>query len=99
MLREKIKPRYNRTTLSPQYCKLVKNIDVTAKEWMGHFRIKTTDCKYQEDDRRFKEQFINGMNDKTVISEIIKEFVAIKNTIEVTSEQVLALTRRTGAER
>ena len=36
-----------------------------------------------------KEQFINGINDDGVITEIIRELTAIKKKNEVTREQVL----------
>ena len=30
------------------------------------------ECKYKENDRRLKEQFINGMNDEAITAEIIR---------------------------
>ena len=40
-----------------------------------------------------KEQFINGINDNDMITEIIWNLSAIKKTNQITSEQVLAWTR------
>ena len=57
---------------------------------MGHLRIKASECKYQEQNRRLKEQFMIGINDKVMTSEIIRELTASKSTREVTHEQVLA---------
>ena len=39
---------------------------------MSRLQIKATECKYQEYDRRLKEQFITGFNDETITAEIIK---------------------------
>ena len=49
----------------------------------------STNCKCKEYDRRLKEQFINRLDDETIIAEIIKEFVALKDTNKVKSEHVL----------
>ena len=46
-----------------------------------------------------KEQFINGLNDETVITKIIKEPKALKNTSKASSEQVLLWAQRVEAER
>ena len=56
---------------------------------MGRLKIKVTNCKYKEYDRRLKEQFINGLDDDTIIAKIIKELTALKDTREVSSKQVL----------
>ena len=60
---------------------------------MGYLRIKTDECSYKEKDIRFKEQFINGINDDR-ITEMIRELTAIKKTNEITNEEVLSLARR-----
>ena len=41
---------------------------------MGRFRIKATECKYSENDRRLQEQFINGIKDKAMTAKTIKEY-------------------------
>ena len=56
---------------------------------MGHLRIKASKYDYKEKDRRLKEQFINGINDEDMMTEIIRELTKIQKTNEVTSEQVL----------
>ena len=55
--------------------------------------------KYKEYDRRLKEQFINGLDDETIIVEIIKELTALKETSEVSSEQTLMGAQRIEAQR
>ena len=42
-----------------------------AEEWMGHYRIKANVCEYKERDRTLKEQFINGINNCEMMTEII----------------------------
>ena len=46
-------------------------------------------CKYKENYKRLKEQFINGINDKGMTNEIIEELTSTKNISEVPNEQVL----------
>ena len=48
-----------------------------------------TEWKYQEYDRRVKEQFINGLNDETIIATIIKELKALKDTSKVSGQLLL----------
>ena len=55
---------------------------------MGYLRVKSKECGYKEKDRILKEQFINDINDDDIITDIIRELKAIKDT-ETTSEQVL----------
>ena len=55
-------------------------LNESAEEWMGQFRIKVNECKYQECSRQLKEQFIKDINDKAMTSKIIKEFTEIKDT-------------------
>ena len=47
------------------------------------------ECKYQEYDGRLKELFINGLNNETTITKMIKELTALKYKIDVSSEEVL----------
>ena len=48
MLIEKFKPQHNQTVLQSQYCKLIKEQNENAEEWMDHFRIKANECGYKE---------------------------------------------------
>ena len=53
---------------------------------MGRLRVKPVEYKYIENDRGMKEQFINGLNDDSMLVEIICELTAIKDTNTVTSD-------------
>ena len=44
VLSVKLKPQHNEMILVLQDCKLVREENETAKEWMGHLRIKTNEC-------------------------------------------------------
>ena len=61
---------------------------------MGRLGIKVANCKDKENDRRLKEQLINGMNDETITAKIIKELIVLKDASEVRSEQVLVFAER-----
>ena len=73
MLDKKFRPQHNETILSLQYCTLGKQNDMTAEEWVGRLKIKATECKYKENDRRLKEQFINSISNEVITAEIIKD--------------------------
>ena len=73
ILNQKLWQQNSKTILSLQYCKLGKQDEETPKDWMGRLRIMMTYCKYKENDTRTKEQFINGINDKVMTAEILKE--------------------------
>ena len=52
-------------------------------------------CKNK--DRILKAQFINGIKDNDMMTDIITELTAIRKTNEITSKQVLALARKAEA--
>ena len=68
--------------LSLQSHKLIREQKQNAKEWMGHLRIKTNKCGYQQEDRRLKEQFINGIKHEDVMAEIMRDLTTIKKNNE-----------------
>ena len=45
----------------------------SGKEWMGCLRVKANECEYKRRDRRLKEQFMNGISNDDMMTEIIKE--------------------------
>ena len=47
--------------------------------------VAAVECNYQEVNRQLKEQFIHGLNDKSMLEEIIKEFTTAKNEDRITS--------------
>ena len=55
---------YNETVKSFQFCKLKRHKSEYAEEWIKRLGISAKECNYQELDRRVKEQFIYGINDK-----------------------------------
>ena len=56
---------------------------------MHYLRVKVNECNYQENDRQLKEQFLNGTNDKAVVSKIIQGVATIKKASKVTGEHNL----------
>ena len=60
-------------TSSGLYCKLVREENGSAEEWMGHVRVKANEYEYKQRDRRLNEQLINRSNDDKMIIEVIKE--------------------------
>ena len=80
--------------LSSQYCKLKRKLRVCPGV-DGHVCIKATVCKYQGYDRKIKEQLRNDLDDENIIEEFIKEIIALKDTSEMSSEQVLMWVQRT----
>ena len=82
VLNEKFKPQHFETILLLQYFKLVREEKHRAEEWMGYLKIKVKECTYEERDRRLKEQFINGVNDNDMMTEIIRYLNIIKNLMK-----------------
>ena len=54
---------------------------------MDHFRMNANKCEYKDKDRRLEEQFINGINDDDMMTEIIWEWTTVKKTCEITRKQ------------
>ena len=57
------------TILSLQYCKLISKHNENTEEWMGHLRIKSTECEYKRKDKILKEQFIININNDDMMKE------------------------------
>ena len=53
---------------------------------MGRLRVKATEIKYKEQDRKLKDQLLNSTNDQTMTPEIMKEETVIKDTSKIPSE-------------
>ena len=47
---------------------------------MGRLRIAAAECNHKEIDWQLKEQFIHGLNDSAVITEIVHELTVINDT-------------------
>ena len=82
-----------------QHCKLNRQGDKIAVEQMSRQKIKTTECKYKENYRLFKQEYIKTLNEKVMKKEIIKELATRKDNSEVISEQVLLWTIKVKALR
>ena len=52
---------------------------------MGCLRVKATECKYTESNRRSKEPFIIVINNHVMMDKLFKELTAIKDMSKVTS--------------
>ena len=70
VLIDKFKPQYNETILSSQHCKLTPEQNKNAEKWMGCLKIKAKKWSYKEK-TRLKEQYINGINDGDMMTNII----------------------------
>ena len=55
---------------------------------MGRLQTKTADSDYSEYDRGLNGQFIHGLDNKGMISEILKEVAVLKVIHYTTSELV-----------
>ena len=98
MLTEKIKPQHNETILLLQYSKLIREGKEVADKWMDFLSIKENECEYEEEDKQWKEQFINGINDEHMMTEIIKKLSETKRLM-ITWEQILSWVKRMEAQR
>ena len=43
---------------------------------MGRLHVVAAECSYREVDQQLKEQFIHGLNDKTMLDKVIRELTA-----------------------
>ena len=65
-----------------------------AEEWMDGLWFTAVECNYKEIDSQLKEESIHGLNDKKMLAERIKELTKTKDNKVMTSEQVLALEKK-----
>ena len=76
MLVTKFKPQFNETIKSLQFRKLYRFKGKSAEECRGRLHMAAAECSYREVDQQLKEQFIHGLNDKTMLDEVIRELTA-----------------------
>ena len=69
-LNDNFKPQYNETIKPLQFHKLSRQANKSTEEWIGKLIIATTDCNYKKTDRQIKKQFIHGLNDTDMSTEI-----------------------------
>ena len=70
-----------------------------VKEWMGRLRVVTAECNYKELDLQLKEQFIHGLNDKTMLDKVIRELTTKGSNDQTTSEDILIWAETVEAQR
>ena len=56
----------------------MKRVIESAQKWMGRYDMKAEDSEYKGYDRRLTEKFINGLDDRIIIEEIIRELTALE---------------------
>ena len=71
-LAKKFRPQYNETIKSLLFRQLCRHDGENAEEWMGRLRVVVAECNYKELDHQLQEQFIHGLNDKTVLDKVIR---------------------------
>ena len=65
---------------------------------MGRLQTKAVDNDYIECDRRLTEQFIHRLDDKGMISEILREVSMLEDIDDTTSEWILLVAQRVQKE-
>ena len=65
---------------------------------MGRLCVAAAEYSYREVDQQLKEQFIYGLNDKTMLDEVIRELTAKDKNEQTTSEDVLVWAKRIEAQ-
>ena len=94
----KFKPQFNETIKSLQFRKLYRFEGKSTKEWMVRLRVAAAECSYREVDRQLKEQYIHGLNNKSMLDEVIRELTVKTNREQTTCEDVLVWTSRIKAQ-
>ena len=84
---------------SLQFRKLCRSEGKNAEEWMGRLCIAAVECNYKEIDCQLKEQFIHGLNDKTMLNDIIRELITKNINEQMTSEDMLIWAKRVELQR
>ena len=99
MLATKFQLQYNKTIKSLQFRKLFWLESENVEEWTERLHVVAVECNYREVDRQLKELLIHRLNDKCMLKEIIKEVTITQNDDQITSEGMLAWTKRVEAQR
>ena len=84
-LTNKFKPQYNETIRLLQFRKLCRYEDENVEEWMGRLWVAAVECNYQDVNRQLKKQFIHGLNDTSMLEEIIKKLTTAKKDDHISS--------------
>ena len=91
-------PQFNKMKKSLQFRKLCRVEDQSTEEWMGQLCM-VAECGYKEIDRKLREQFIHGLNNKVMLEDIIRELTSKTSSECTTNEDVLAWAKRVEVQR
>ena len=56
---------------------------------MGRLQTKVAECEYKEYDMLLTEQLMGGLDEEAMISEILREIVALEDIEDAISERIL----------
>ena len=98
-LAKTFRPQYNETIKLLQFRQLCRHDRENTEEWMGRLQGVVAECCYKELDHQLKEQFIHGLNDKTMLDAVIRELTAKGSNDQTTSEDMLIWAKRVEAQR
>ena len=82
-----------------QFHTLVRQHNESVEEWMGRLRTAAMELKYKEVNKQLKEQFIHGLNDQNMLTEIIRQLTKSDENMIIPSEHVLTSVKRAEAQR
>ena len=66
---------------------------------MGRLHTAAAECNYKEIDHQLKEQFIHGLNNKTMLDEVIRELTTKNINEQITSEETFIWAKRVEVQR
>ena len=94
VLSHEFRLHHNWIVFSLQYLKLKRKANKLAQEWMGRMQTKGAEYDNKEYYRKGTKQFIYGLGDEGVISEILRVVSALEDINDATSEWVLLWPQR-----
>ena len=98
-LAEKFRSQYNETIKSLQFIKFCGSEGENAEVWMGRLCIVAAECNFKEIDHQLKELFIHGLNNKSMLDDVIRELTTKNINQQMTSEDVLLWAKRVEVQR
>ena len=87
-LSDRLKSQQQRQYCLYNICKPLRNTDKSTEELMQILRVKVMEWKYKERSKILKEQFTCGLNDQSMIAELIRELTVIRDEGKVKSQKV-----------
>ena len=95
----KFKPCYNQIVIPLQYLKLQRKAVNLPRSGWADCEQKAAKWEYREDDRLLTEQFIDGLNQKGMTDEILREVAMLDDIEEATNEHILTWVHCVEAQR